>query len=92
MVNTNQTDIGDNLGSRLLIQRAGVQMASGGDVENTDSLDRAGQSILRLLQKVGDATDQDRRHALEMARRLSQELRARSSSNWAIDPGLAGAA
>lgn len=51
-------------------------MASGGEVENTDPLDRAGQSILRLLQKAGDATDQDRRHALEMAQRLSQELRA----------------
>ena len=37
-------------------------MASGGEVENTDPLDRAGQSILRLLQKAGDATDQDRRH------------------------------
>ena len=46
-------------------------MASGGEVENTDPLDRAGQSILRLLQKAGDATDQDRRHALEMAQRLS---------------------
>jgi hypothetical protein len=51
-------------------------MASGGEVENTDPLDRAGQSILGLLQKAGDATDQDRRHALEMAQRLSQELRA----------------
>jgi hypothetical protein len=51
-------------------------MASGGDVANTDSLDRAGLSILRLLLKAGDATDQDRRYALEMAQRLSRELRA----------------
>jgi hypothetical protein len=76
LANTNQTDIGDSLGSRVLFQRVGVQMASGGDVENIDFLDRASQSILRLLQKAGDATDQDRRHALEMAQRLSQELRA----------------
>jgi hypothetical protein len=47
-------------------------MVSGSDAEDGDPLDRAGQSILRLLQKAGDATDQDKRRA----QRLSQELRA----------------
>jgi hypothetical protein len=56
-------------------------MVSGGDVANTDSLGRAGQSILRLLQKAGDATDQDRRYALEMAQRLSQELRVKEATD-----------
>ena len=64
-------------------------MASGGEVENTDPLDRAGQSILGLLQKAGDATDQDRRHALEMAQRLSQELRAAQDRIAQLEDDLA---
>src|SRR5215467_11016547 len=51
-------------------------MVSGSDAEDGDPLDRAGQSILRLLQKAGDATDQDKRRAVDRAQRLSQELRA----------------
>jgi hypothetical protein len=61
LANTNQTDIGDSLGSRVLFQRVGVQMASGGDVENIDSLDRAPNQFcvcckkraMRLI-KIGD--------------------------------------
>jgi hypothetical protein len=51
-------------------------MVSSDDVEKSDPLDRAGQSILRLLQQAADAADQDKRQALDMAQRLSQELRA----------------
>jgi hypothetical protein len=64
-------------------------MASGGEVENTDPPDRTGQSILRLLQKAGDATNQDRRHASEMAQRLSQELCAAQDRIAQLEDDLA---
>jgi hypothetical protein len=51
-------------------------MASSGGYENSDRVDAAGQSILRLLEKAGETTDQFRRQASEMAQKVSQELRA----------------
>jgi predicted nucleic acid-binding Zn-ribbon protein len=51
-------------------------MASDGDFQNSEPVDKAGQSILRLLQKAADAADQNSRQAVEMAHKLSHQLRA----------------
>ncbi len=51
-------------------------MASDGNFESGDPLDRAGQSILRLLQKAAETADHNSRHALEMAQKLSQQIHA----------------
>jgi hypothetical protein len=45
------------------------------DSENEDPVDRAGHSILRLLNRAADTADQNSRKALEMAQRLAQQLR-----------------
>ena len=39
-------------------------------------LDTAGQSILQLLHKAADFAEQNSRHAVDTAQRLSQQLRA----------------
>jgi hypothetical protein len=44
--------------------------------ENTDQLDNAGQTILRLLHKAAGMAEANSQHALEMARKLSHQLRA----------------
>jgi molecular chaperone GrpE (heat shock protein) len=41
-----------------------------------DQLDKAGQSILHLLQKAAGVAEENNRHALEMAQKLSHQLRA----------------
>jgi hypothetical protein len=41
-----------------------------------DQLDKAGQSILRLLHKAAGVAEENSRHALEMAQKLSHQLRA----------------
>ena len=41
-----------------------------------DQLDKAGQSILRLLQKAAGVAEENSRHALDMAQKLSHQLRA----------------
>ena len=41
-----------------------------------DQLDRAGQSILRLLHKAAGVAEENSRHALDMAQKLSHKLRA----------------
>jgi hypothetical protein len=44
-------------------------MASSDDSD--DQLDRAGQSILRLIEKAAGAADQHSRHAVDVAQKLS---------------------
>jgi hypothetical protein len=44
--------------------------------EDEDSADRAGGSILHLLDRAADAAEQNSRQAVEMAQTLSQQLRA----------------
>jgi hypothetical protein len=46
--------------------------ASNGD----DQLDKAGNSILTLLHKAADVTEDNTRHARDMAQKLSHQLRA----------------
>jgi hypothetical protein len=50
-----------------------------GDLENGDPVDRAGRSILRLLEKAADTAEQGDRQAFEMAQTLSQQLRIAQS-------------
>ena len=44
--------------------------------ENVDQLDRAGKTILQLLNKAAGVAEQNSRNAIEMARQLSHRLRA----------------
>ena len=41
-----------------------------------DQLDAAGQTILKLLHKAAGAAEANSKHALEMAQKLSHQLRA----------------
>jgi predicted nucleic acid-binding Zn-ribbon protein len=49
--------------------------AQGGRDDN-NQLDKAGQTILQLLGKAADAAEENSRHALGMAQKLSDQLRA----------------
>ncbi len=42
----------------------------------TDQLDRAGQTVLQLLNKAASVAEENSRRAIDMAERLSQQLRA----------------
>jgi hypothetical protein len=46
------------------------------DSNNTDQLDRAGQTILQLLGKAAGVVEENSKHAIETAQRLSHQLRA----------------
>ena len=41
-----------------------------------DQLDKAGQTILKLLHKVAGVAEENSRYALDMAQKLSHQLRA----------------
>jgi TolA-binding protein len=43
---------------------------------NADQLDRAGQTILQLLNKAAGVAEENSRNAIEMAQALSHKLRA----------------
>jgi hypothetical protein len=47
---------------------------AGGD--RTDQLDRAGQTILNMLQNAANLAEANSQHALDMAQKLSHQLRA----------------
>jgi hypothetical protein len=44
--------------------------------DGVDQLDKAGQTILSLLHKAAGVAEQNSRHALDMAQKLSHQLRA----------------
>jgi hypothetical protein len=44
--------------------------------DSADQLDNAGQTILRLLHKAAGVAEANSQHALEMAQKLSHQLRA----------------
>jgi hypothetical protein len=50
-------------------------MASGDNLENSDRVEAAGLSILRLLRRAADTADQSKRQALDTAEKLAQEVR-----------------
>jgi hypothetical protein len=52
-----------------------ARSAQGARDENTQ-LDRAGETILQLLSKAADVAEQNSRHAIDTAQRLSHQLRA----------------
>jgi hypothetical protein len=43
---------------------------------DADQLDRAGQTILQLLHKAAGVAEENSRHALDVAQKLSHQLRA----------------
>ena len=47
-----------------------------GERDDNTQLDRAGQTILQLLNKAADVAEQNSRHAIDTAQRLSHQLRA----------------
>jgi hypothetical protein len=49
---------------------------SGSGQVGADQLDRAGQSILQLLHKAAGVAEENSRHAVDMAQKLSHQLRA----------------
>jgi hypothetical protein len=62
----------NNEADAVALRRARKGAASG----EGDQLDRAGQTILQLLHKAADVADENSRHALETAQRVSHQLRA----------------
>lgn len=53
-----------------------ARAAQGGRDDNNTQLDKAGQTILQLLNKAADVAEQNSRHAIDTAQRLSHQLRA----------------
>jgi hypothetical protein len=47
--------------------------------DNADQLDQAGQTILKLLHKAAGVAEANSKHALDMAQKLSHQLRAAES-------------
>jgi DNA repair exonuclease SbcCD ATPase subunit len=43
---------------------------------DNDQLDKAGQTILQLLNRAANVAEENSRHAIDMAQKLSQQLRA----------------
>jgi len=56
-----------------------VQFARGASKPTSDQLDTAGQTILQLINRAAGVSEENRRHTLEMAQKLSGQLR------WAED-------
>ena len=64
---------GDNSESEV-IPFARAERTSTSD--GADQLDKAGQTILQMLHRAAGVAEENSRHALEMAQRLSHQLRA----------------
>jgi hypothetical protein len=63
--------------SRLNGQEAEIiQFGRDASKPDGDQLDTAGQTILQLIHRAAGVAEENSRHALEMAQRLSHELRA----------------
>ena len=52
------------------------RVAKNAEPGDADKLDKAGQTILQLVQRAAGIADENSRHALEMAQKLSHQLRA----------------
>src|SRR5215472_1744400 len=64
---------GDNYESDVIQFARAAKGSAPGDA---DQLDKAGQTILQLLHKAAGVAEENSRHALEAAQRLSHQLRA----------------
>lgn len=53
-----------------------------------DRVDQAGQAVLDLLGRAADAADEHNRHALDIAHRLSRQLRAAEDQIIALEAEL----
>jgi hypothetical protein len=53
-----------------------IDMASDDDFESGEPIDRAGESILLLLQKAAQTAEQNSRQAFDAAQEFSRQLRA----------------
>jgi hypothetical protein len=63
--------------TRLNGQEADViQFGRDASKANCDQLDTAGQTILQLIHRAAGFAEENSRHALEMAQKLSHQLRA----------------
>ena len=63
--------------SRLNGQEADViQFGRDASKPDRDQLDAAGQTILQLIHRAAGCAEENSRHALEMAQKLSHQLRA----------------
>src|SRR5690242_11964095 len=47
-----------------------------GERDDNSQLDKAGQTILQLLNKAADVAEQNSRHAIDTAQKLAHQLRA----------------
>jgi hypothetical protein len=47
-----------------------------GEMNQATKIDKAGETILQLLSKAADVAEQNSRHAIDTAQRLSHQLRA----------------
>jgi len=57
-------------------QQTVIPFAPASTSVNADQLDRAGQTILQLLNKAAGVAEENSRNAIEMAQALSHKLRA----------------
>ena len=53
-----------------------IQLGRRASRPSSDQLDTAGQTILQLIQRAAGCAEENSRHALEMAQKLSDQLRA----------------
>jgi len=53
-----------------------IQFGRDGSKPDGDQLDTAGQTILQLIHRAAGFAEENSRHALEMAQKLSHQLRA----------------
>jgi hypothetical protein len=60
-----------------------------GAVPGEDQLDKAGQTILQLVAQAAGIADENSRHALGMAQKLSDQLRAAEDRAAALEAELA---
>jgi hypothetical protein len=65
--------IGDNYESDVIPFERAVKTSIAGEV---DQLDKAGQTVVQLVQRAAGLAEENGRHALETAQKLSHQLRA----------------
>jgi hypothetical protein len=63
-----------------------IQFGRGGSQSGDDQLDTAGQTILQLIHRAAGVADENSRQALEMAQKLSDQLRAAESRVAELEP------
>jgi hypothetical protein len=65
-----------------------VQLRRGDGEPANDQLDTAGQTILQLIHGAAGVAEENSRHAMEMAQKLSHELRAAEDRVAELVPGI----